>query len=1151
MIIEKRNFFQGTDGDTSVRLLDQSSSLNLMNCRMGVTEYGRNFRLESIPGTLQVAQSVLPPYGYNQTIGSVFDQEGNRIIEFVYNSFGYDCITATDISDLNNPIRYAVIYSTQITGGLNFSRNSLIHSANVVNGILYFPDSTNNQPRAVQIDAGIKSNQSGYVTDVRPYSFPLNFSEITLIKPPPIFTPNINKYYDAVFNNNFIANESFQFAFMYGYYTNEQTVTGAFSQSSRLNKPAENYNYVKVVMDGLEYIPSTVRYVYLTVRKGQSLFIINTWDRNIVADANEIDAQNAVTAQLTYNFYNNITGIALAPNLIVKQADYVPYYAETNEVAKNRNILGNITLGDPTPATTSLDITLTTGNLTTTTLLKQLVDLRHRNGRGGGEAYAYVGWYVYLTEVVPVGWYAITSTEQLNSLNGTYPTLGAAPPSVAFSGLTFRGSNLTEVALATAKPGTTRWDGPFLAYSSSILTITGLTVTTFDVFKNKSQVQAAIQFYDFAMRPIGGVVTDDDLLISIPQRSYSYGTGTTGMVWNLTNTDAINEIPENAYYYAIMLTNNLKTRFFIESFNNSAKYATKNNDGQYVFTNTTFVTAAVGIAIDTTPLIKSGLGYTFTEGDICVLIKSDNTTYELPVIGQDGNFIIIKAQDIGDLTGANFVYEIYTPYAPIKQEPFFNRGEVYRILYPETYSRQYDILTDTINPDCYAITRNYNSTTYIAEAMSPNDLYYQQWDTDAGKSSVIADTSRVTRSGDGCFSNVYIPGTNTNGLSTFEPLNTFSLPQETGALCKLILSDKVEDDGNVLLAIARNNICSIYLGEVQVVDATGESQYFVQSTGFIGSINTLKQAFGSVNPESVIQYKSLVFGVDVNNGIVWQYSGAGLEDVSRYKQTRFFKRYCLDYLQSSKGNLDNINGFHHIRTCIDPFHKELVVSLPGLIYENYAETLPSYTSVPSYASSIINRFDIYDKLAKSMIFKYEDNIWGNNQEYGAEWYEYAGDVMYGWKNGLMSIHNADTTNWNTFYGVQRPLRACFTGNMNPSALKDLYSIAIEGSQVPDFTVAMTNVPDEQITDLSGVATADKPYGDYNNQQSILYANFFRDRLDPNQSGAPDEKLYKGALLTDFSIFVMAEFQAFTELMYIEKVNIGYEVSKGQKRIAEQ
>lgn len=1137
MMIEK-HILSYMNGDINERLLPQDACLNIMNGRFGQTEYGRQLRLENIPGTLQVSQSVLSPYGYNQCIGGVLDEQYNRIIGFIYNSFGQHCITSYDIS---TGITYAVLYDSQITGGFDFSRNSLIHSANVVNGILYFPDGTNNQPREIQIDAGIKANHPSYVTTISPYLFPINFSEITLIKPPPALAPNIQKAYDGTFNNNFISNSSFQFSFQYGYYTNEDSVTGAYSRSSRLNNPTDNYNYITVSMDGQENIPNTVRFVYLVVRTGTIAKVVKTWDKNVFADALAIANQNNFITQLSYRFYNNVTGRTLAKDLVLKQSDSIPYYAQTAEIAKNRLILGNVTEGDATPTTTSLAVSLLSTNLTASTLLKNLYSITHRNGRGGAESYGYSGWFVYLTEVVPVGWYALTATEQLNTVNGTIPTLPPAPPAVAFSGLAYRGSSLTEVVLATAEAGTTRWDGPTVTLTTNVVTITGITIQTWSVFKNKSQYKLGVQFYDFAMRPVGGVVTSDTLVASIPQRNYNYSTATTGLVWSISNASALTEIPDNAYYYCVMRTLNLKTRFFIESFTDGAKYVTKDADGQYEFNSDTYITNALGIGLDTTALIRSGLGYTFEDGDVCVLIKDDNTTYELPVIGQDGNYIIIKAQDAGSFVGARFVYEIYKPYRPLEQEPFYTVGEMYRILLPTTALRTYEIVSDTIDPDCYAITRNYNSTTYLAEAMCPNDLYYQRWDTDAGKLSLVLNSARITKEGSGAFSNVYIPGTSTNGLSTFEPLNVFDLPEEIGSLTKLILADKVQDEGTVLLAVCKNNISSIYLGQVIVTDATGANQYFAQSLGFIGTINILKESYGSVNAESVIQYKGLVFGYDVNMGVAWQYSTAGLQDIGAYGETRFFKRYGQNYLSASTGNLDNINGFHHIRFCIDPFHKELVAVMPGLIYENYADTLPSYSSVPSYASSIINRFDIYDGLSKSMIFRFEENKWGNNNNYGAEWLEYAGDVMYGWKNGVMWIHNADTTNWNTFYGVQQPLRACFTGNVNPSMLRQLFGIGIEGSATPNFTVAMTAVPNTQITDLQA--------SDYTNQESVLYADFYRDRLSPNASGTADEKLFTGDLLIDFSVMVMIEFQEYSELIYINAVNLTYELSKGQKMIA--
>jgi hypothetical protein len=1147
MIVEKKSFGGGINSNISERLIGPDEVLNLMNGRWGVSKYGRSERVENTPGTTQIVENVSPPYGIHETIGSIFDEQFNRMIYFKDNTHDDHGIYAYDIT---TGITYAVIYDTQVTGGLNFSQNSLIHSAKISNGILYWPDGTNNQPRSLHIDAAIKANLSSYDTDAVPYQFPLNFSELTLIKPPPIMSPNIAKATDVAFVNNFIYADSFQFAFMYEFENiMGETVIGAYSKSSRLNKPEDDYNYIQVKMDPLEFIPPSVRFVYLVVRSSinnvDSAKIIKTWDRQITDEANEIAQQNAVTAQLTYDFYNNVTGRTIAPYLILKQADAVPYYAQTAELARNRLLLGNVVSGDPTPTTTSLAFSLLTTNLTPSTYLTNLIELRHRNGRSGDINYAYSAWYVQLPSGVAgtAGWYELTSTAQTTSPSSLpYPTLPPAPPVFAFAGLTFRGTSLSQVGFATAPVGTTRMDGPFITSTANIVTITGITVNVFDVFKNGGQRKLGVQFYDFAMRPIGGVVTNDDLIATIPRRSFTYGTGVTALVWTLDNTNALVEIPDNAYYYAVVCTKEILTRFFIESFTDGAKYATKNNEGVFEFNNTSFITGAVGIGLDATALIKSGLGYTQQNNDVAYLVDDSNNRYTLPVITSEGNFIVVKAEDIGNLQGKRIIYEIYKPYQTSDQEPFWIMGEIYRVTDPETSSRGYEILSDSLNPDCYAITRSFNSTTYLAEGMSPNDLYYQRWDTDAGKLSLVTKLGRETKIDEGVFSNVYIPGTQNNGLNSFEAANFFNTPQEAGGITKFFLTDKIQDQGSVMLAICRSSISSVYLGETQVSDSSGATKFFAQSTGVIGTINNLQVSYGSVHPESVVGYKGLVFGIDVPNGVVWQYANNGLVAVSDYNQTRFFKRYCQDYLAASINNLDNINGFHHIRFTVDPFHKELLVSLPGLIYENYANTLPSYSSVPSYATSIINRFDLYDQLQKVMCFRFEENKWGSNFQYGAEWFDYAGDVLYGWKDGRMYIHDSNTTNWNRFYGVDQPIRICTQANMNASALKDLFNIAIESSVIPDYVVAMTNIPNTQITDLS---SADDVWED---QQGVFYATFYGDRLSPNSTGTPDERMRDGDLLTDFTIFVMCEMQAYTQLEFFQYINIGFEVAKGQQQI---
>jgi hypothetical protein len=424
--------------------------------------------------------------------------------------------------------------------------------------------------------------------------------------------------------------------------------------------------------------------------------------------------------------------------------------------------------------------------------------------------------------------------------------------------------------------------------------------------------------------------------------------------------------------------------------------------------------------------------------------------------------------------------------------------------------------------------------------MSPNDTYWMNWYTDAGRPNFIDTIGQVVKPNNISYSNIYIPGTRTNGLSSFDALDEKDTPQEAGAIEKLQAASKITEEGSVMLAITKTNTISLYMGEVQLVGQASNA-FVAQSPDVIGTMNVLRYAYGTSRPETVTERHGLVFYYDVLNGCVVQYADNGLVPISDYKMARFFKNYARDYLANNVNNLDNINGFHHIPFGIDPFHKELMCTLPALIYSNYADNLPSYSSVPSYATSIINRFDIYDQLGKTMTFAYEENKWGSNFEFMGEFYDYLQNTAFAFKNGYVYTLNTNTANWNTFFGTQYPVRVCPTGNLNPSLMKDLFNIAVESNVVPDFTVAMANYPNEQITDL----TAD----DYTDQEGVFYAVFYRDRLSPNVSGTPENKMYFGDVLKDYAIFLMLEFQQYDNLIYINFVDIGYQPSKGQRQIA--
>lgn len=1024
----------GMNGDVSPRLLDSGESLNLMNCRVGVTEFGRNGRVENFPGTTQISQSVYPPYGINQTIGAVPDNDRNRILYFIHNTFDYHGIYCLDYNTPSSPIVYAVLYDTQVSTGLNFSKSYRIdRNARVSGDLLYWTDN-NNEPRRINIEAGIKMNHPSYVTDVAPYSYPMNESVISLIRRPFGLSLIAAKGTDGTVSENFLNLFSGEFASRFYYRDGEKTVFSTPSEFVNYNTSTDTYNRIVVRFPTTEQFDQDVQIIQLGVRFGNdpNYFIIKEWNKDNPDDLAEIQAHNANITNLTFNFYNNKAGIPVSNADSVKPSDSIGTRVKTLETANNRLFLSNYTKGYDTPVQTSLSASVT----------------------------------------VEVGDPTFTQS-----------------------------------------------------------------------FKCDSSYQIGIRFRDNGKRQ-SGVITNSDCLVNIPDRTYSTLPYTT-MAWVLSNTNALAEIPDYAVYYDILITKNQRTRFFIEDISSNLQYVVKLQDGTYSYQNT-YNDTIYALAVDISILSSKGMGYTFAEGDMCKLYTSLLVIYKLSVIGQDGNYVLLSPQNIGSLTPMQSAYfEIYTPYKPSEDETFYTVGQSLLVANPGTNLRSYTTTAGTIVGDISRFRTTINiiiaTITIRYESMSPNNLRWQDWFGIYGEANFQTILGQEEKTNFIQWSNPVIQGSFTNGLSTFDALDEKSLPQSMGEINKLQVANKVTEEGNIMLAIGAKETASLYLGEVQLIGAS-QNAFIASSPGVIGTVNILRGSYGTINPESVVEYLGLVFWIDVLNGVFVQYSSSGLEPVSRYKQSRFFKRYCKDYLDASMGNLDNINGFHHIPTIVDPYHKELSVTLPALIYENYATTLPSYSSVPSYATSIVNRFDLYDQLGKRMCFSFEENKWGSNFEGLAEMYAYLQNTMFAFKNGIPYTHNTNTTNWNTVYGVEYPIRMCFTGNFNPSELKVLNNIAVEGNVIPDFTVAYADYPNIQITDLAGSDDA------WENQEGQMYAYFLKDRLSPNASGTADQKLFTGDDITDIAIKVMLEFQQYDSLVYINFVNLGYSASRGQKQI---
>lgn len=1131
-MIEKKFFTLGMNGDINLRELPQGAVMNLMNGRSAISKYGRDLRIENLSGTTEVNQSVYPPYGTNICIGSIADDKRDRIIYAIYNTFDDHAIYAFDTI---TKITYAILYDSQVIGGLNFSKNSrLDRNMRVVGDLLYWTDDLN-EPRRMNIEAGIKMNHASYSTSVLPYSYPMNPEVITIIRRPPFYPIDSQKKEDVTYDNNFIANEAFQFAVRYFYRDFEYSVIGAYCELSPYNYSTDDFNYIELTMPLVEIIDQDVLEVELIVRfgNGGKSFVIHTWDKT------EIDAHNAGTA-LTYDFYNDIVGTPIDDAAANKPFDSVPLLSKSLELAKSRLFLANNDEGYSTPTETSLSASVNTVTQGTDKIgIWNTMDINFElNGVTTTITY-------YFLQV------AGTSPSLYYFPQATVPDPPAVPPTpISLAAASFSTSSVRALATFIRDVSGTPYDtwdfGTDTTPYTSVISGGSVVLAGARSFKSNSTYRYAIWFFDKYRRKCGVVIKDGNEVVT-PDRTYSQTVYNIGITWTLSNALASDEIPDWAYYYVVGRTKNLSTTGFVQSRSIKMRYVIKDTNGDFNYANTTYDPSRYGVAIDISTLATDGLGYVYNEGDIVNLYFQSGITgkVELPILAQDGQWLICKLQDLQTFTSTvTPLYEIYTPYKQSFNEFYYEVGNIYAINNPTTANRQYSVLSDVMNGDVYLMQRSNPlfGGNFFAEAMSPNDKFWKNWYTDIGWGNIIDKTGRQSKTSSISWSNTLIEGTRTNGLSSFDALDEKAMPIECGEIQKIQAASKITEEGTIMLAICKKQTASLYLSETQLVGAS-QNAFLAQSTTVIGTINILKGRFGTRNPESVLEYLGLIFWIDIDNGVVVQYSSNGLQAVSRYGQTRFFRRYSIDYASANSNNLDNINGFHHIGTGIDAFHKEVIFTMPALIYENYADIYPSYSSVPTYATSIINRMDIYDQLGKSMAYCYEKNLWGSNYEYGNEWFETINNTMYGWKNGVLWIHEAINGNYNTFYGTYRPMRICFAANFIPSALKVLNNIAIEGNITPNFTVALTSHPNQQITDLSEA--------DYTNQEGNYYAYFLFDRLSPNSSGSTaNQKLYAsgGDPLTDIAIQIMCEFPSSDKLIYLDYINVGYSYSRGQKQI---
>jgi len=677
-----------------------------------------------------------------------------------------------------------------------------------------------------------------------------------------------------------------------------------------------------------------------------------------------------------------------------------------------------------------------------------------------------------------------------------------------------------------------------ITLSASIQSQSGSLVTS-QILKTNSQYRVGIEFLDAAKRSLGNVVTNSSCLIQVPDRDYDYTTFYTGVLVTLQNGAAPNDIPEDAYYYRIMMTKNLHTRFFIQAVVNHLIYLYRDANGE-LSGLPIYVAGAPpeAIGIYTIQLQNDKMGYTYdpASGDRCrIYFSVGGVVKDLKVKGQEGNYILLEPEQLTLGDNDKYIYEIYTPYIPSGDEPFYSvSNQVYTIVNPGTSLREYQFDSVLVEGDIYTRLFFNNSwiptDTTILEYMNRNRDYWKQWLGNWGDVGINKMSKRIKKKNAIQWSETLVEGTSTNGMSTFDALNEKILPVSMGALRKLQQTSKVQQQGNVMLAIGEEETASLYLGEVQLVGSDTNST-LAYAPNVIGTVNILKGNFGTSNPESVVEYRGHVYWLDAHNGRVIQYSVNGLFPISNFKMIRFWKLWCDKFLKTSASVIEGFNCRPFVFMSVDPTHDELVISIPKL------SDTPPKGYLPDYPETIYP-FDPLDYQAKAMVYDIKNSRWLESFSFYAENIVSASNQLYSSNFGILNEHNQYNIPAN-YYGVQYTPKIMFVANQEPNKPKVFATVSVQSNLVPKLMYFYNIEPYQQCSDLVDFQ--------FRNIEDAWTCAIMRNKLTPTAEGYNTDGLLANEPMRSVAMFVELSFDAVAPLK-LRFVNIGYSLSYGNPTV---
>lgn len=217
-----------------------------------------------------------------------------------------------------------------------------------------------------------------------------------------------------------------------------------------------------------------------------------------------------------------------------------------------------------------------------------------------------------------------------------------------------------------------------------------------------------------------------------------------------------------------------------------------------------------------------------------------------------------------------------------------------------------------------SVSMSVSKVPFVVRAMNHNNS--PQWSTGGGKIFTKAQdkftprrTNAVRHSGN------MVYGTAVNNISMFSVLDTTEVPQENGPIMSLQRASRLQGEGDMLLAICKNETSYMLLGEVNSAQSDN-SGFSSLSGGFFGTVRNLGEKTGIEDRGSVYNHNGTIYWWDNFRNIVVQFTKKGTDIISN---------------NGMKSDFANKTGL--AKFAFDPYYNMLFVKVGSALTCGYSE----------------------------------------------------------------------------------------------------------------------------------------------------------------------------------------------------------------------